>query len=344
MLAMPRPRPPYLLREKSRHSVTCWYVRKGDGPRTRIRGAYGSDAFMAEYHAAVAGAPPKKVGKRDVGEGSLTQFLAQYRESNDWAKLSPVTRKTRGNIFLDFEKKSGDLPYDAIDKDVIAEGLTARRAKPAMANAFLKAVRGLFKWAVGAGKVTDNPTLTASAPTPRTDGWHSWTDEEVARYEARWPIGTRQRLAFDVLLYTGLRRGDALLLGRQHVKNGVFRIKAEKNGVEIIAPILAPLARSIAASPTGDLAFIVSERGRPMTKNGFSNWFSRACDAASVPGSAHGLRKAGAARAAENGATNEQLKAIFGWTDDAMPSLYTRKASRSKLAAAAMEKLILGGA
>jgi integrase len=43
----------------------------------------------------------------------------------------------------------------------------------------------------------------------------------VTAYEKRWPIGTRQRVWLDVLLYTGLRRGDAVRLGRQHIREGV---------------------------------------------------------------------------------------------------------------------------
>jgi len=226
-----------------------------------------------------------------------------------------------------------------VTRQTVVKGREARKSTPAMANSFLKAMRGLFKWAVDAEHVMENPTANVASLTLKSDGFHVWTDEEVSKFEARWPVGTRERLAFDLLLYTGLRRGDAVILGRQHVKNGVFKIKAEKNGVEIIAPILPPLARSIAAAPTGGLSFIAGERRRPMTKESFGNWFRDACNAAGVPGAAHGLRKAGATRAAENGATNEQLKAIFGWTDDKMPTLYTRTASRARMAAKAMSTL-----
>jgi integrase len=173
----------------------------------------------------------------------------------------------------------------------------------------------------------------------KTDGFHVWTDDEAARFEARWPIGTRERLAFDLLLFTGLRRGDAVRLGRQHIKDGVFRIKMEKNGVVVEAPVLPPLARSIDAAATGDLAFIAGERGKPMTKESFGNWFREACQSAGVPGSAHGLRKAGATRAAENGATTTELKAMFGWTDDNMPAHYTKTADRARSAAGGMSKL-----
>ena len=101
--------------------------------------------------------------------------------------------------------------------------------------------------------VSVDPTRDVKLLNIKTDGYHVWTDDEVSRFEARWPTGTRERLAFDLLLYTGLRRGDAVRLGRQHVKEGVFRIKTEKNGVIVEAPILPPLARSIDAAPTATL-------------------------------------------------------------------------------------------
>ena len=146
-------------------------------------------------------------------------------------------------------------------------------------------------------------------------------------------------MALTILLYTGLRRGDAVRLGRQHIKDGIITLRAGKTGTQIIIPVLPELAAIINASRTGDLAFIAGERGRPMTKEFFGNWFHGACQAAGVPGSAHGLRKAGATRAAENGATVAQLEAIYGWTGGKMASLYTRQADRAKLAREAMGKL-----
>jgi hypothetical protein len=83
----------------------------------------------------------------------------------------------------------------------------------------------------------------------------------------------------------------------------------EKNrGDGVVYPPLLPvLAATIAASKTGDLTFLVTERGTPFVKESFGNWFRDACREAGCPGSAHGLRKAGATRAAENGATVHQL-------------------------------------
>ena len=155
------------------------------------------------------------------------------------------------------------------------------------------------------------------------------------RYEGRWPMGTRQRLAYDLLPYTGLRRGDAVRVGRQHVRDGVITIRTEKTGEVVSVPILLPLSTSIAATETGDLTFLVTEAGQPWVKESFGNWFREASRVAGCAGSAHGLRKAGARRAAERGATERQLMAIFGWSSAKMAQHYTRAADRARLAHAA---------
>jgi integrase len=117
----------------------------------------------------------------------------------------------------------------------------------------------------------------------------------------------------DVLLYTGLRRGDAVRLGRQHIRDGVASLKTEKTDTLVMLPILSVLAETLAAGPCGDLTFIAGAGGKPLTKESFGNEFRQACKAAGVPGSAHGVRKIAATRAANAGATVAELEAIFGW-------------------------------
>ena len=102
--------------------------------------------------------------------------------------------------------------------------------------------------------------------------------------------------------------------------------------VEVSIPILPVLARTLAAGPCGDLAFICGAKGQPFAKESFGNAFSEAARAAGVNKSAHGVRKIAATRAADNGATEHQLMAIFGWKTPAMPMLYTREANRRRLA------------
>jgi len=108
----------------------------------------------------------------------------------------------------------------------------------------------------------------------------------------------------------------------------------------VTLPILPVLQRTLDAGPIGDLAFICGARGKPVTKESFGTAFKEACVAAGIPNkSAHGCRKIGATRAAENGATVAELNAIFGWSGTAMASLYTQAADRRRLARRAMDKL-----
>jgi integrase len=341
VIDVPRPRPPYLHRETTRHGKTVWYVRVDKGPRIRLRAEYGTPGFWIEYQAAVSGSA-RPVRKGAPKAGSLAWLIEQYRKSTAWTKYSPATRRQRENIFKQVISTAGHQPLTQITRAVIVAGRDRRRHTPSQARHFLDTMRGLFGWAVDAQHCKTDPTFGVEGPVlPRGGGFRVWTEEDVAAYERRWPIGTRQRVWLDVLLYSGLRRGDAVRYGRQHVHNNVGTIKVQKSGytVEVTLPILPALARTLAAGPCGDLTFIVGARGRPLTKESFGNEFRDACRDAGVPGSAHGLRKLGATRAADNGATESELEAIFGWTGGHMASLYTRAANRKKLATAAMHKL-----
>lgn len=337
---MPRPRPPYLHRETTRHGSFVWYVRVGKGPRIRLRAAFGSPDFNAEYQAAVSGSSQPNKGA--PATTTLAWLASRYRETSAWLALSSTTRRQRENILLGVLKSAGDKPYARIGEAAILAGLERRAGTPSQARHFLDTVRGLFRWAKKAGLVKVEPTAAVENPQrSKGEGYIPWTEEHVSAYERRWPIGTPQRVWLDVLLYTGLRGGDAVRFGRQHVRDGVGTLKTEKSGftVTVTLPILPVLAETLAVGPCGDLTFIVGAMGRPLTKASFSNQFVHACRAADVPGSAHGVRKIAATRAANAGATVAQLEAIFGWTGGRMAALYTQSADRKRLATEAMHKL-----
>ncbi len=335
---MPHPRPPHLHREVTRHGRAVWFVRVGKGPRTRIRAEFGTPEFSAAYQAAIAGKSAPSAAK--FGAKTLGWLIEQYRESRAWAKLSHATRRQREGILRAIAENAGTEAISRIDQRVVEKGIERREDHPHAARHFLQTTRGLFQWAVKVSHAEADPTHQLKTIRPATDGHHVWTDEECAAFELRWPRGTRERLAFDLLLYTGLRRGDAVRLGRPHVKNGIATIRTEKTGEVVTIPILPPLQASLDLAPVGDLTFICGERRRPMKKESFGNWFRDVCAKAGVPGSAHGLRKAGATRAANNGATEAQLEAIFGWRGGGMAALYTKEANRVKLARDAATKLL----
>jgi integrase len=308
-------------------------VRIGKGPRIRIRAEFGTPEFDAEYQAAISGMARPKNGA--PATGTLAWLVARYREVGEWTNLSPATRKQHENILVHILETAGDKPFAKISKAAIVAGCERRSKTPAQARHFLSTMRGLFRWATKAGLAKTDPTIGVERPRPKkSEGFIVWTEEHVEAYEKRWPIGTRQRVWLDVLLYTGLRRGDAVRFGRQHMRDGIGTIKTEKSGfmVTVTLPILPVLAETLAAGPCGDLTYIAGESGQPLKKESFGNLFRDACREAGVPGSAHGVRKIAATRAANSGATVAQLEAIFGWSGGRMASLYTMAADRKRLA------------
>ncbi len=337
MTGMPRPRPPFLSREVSRHGKPLWYVRR-NGKRIRLRADFGTPEFDAEYQLALSAYHP--VTEPRTTAGTLGWLIGCFRDSAAWQTRSESTRTKWDGLYRQVIETAGNTPLSAITPRAIRAGLERRAHTPSQAQHFLNVMRALFRWALKTQLVRADPTAGVQAPARRRDGGiRPWTEEDVAAYEKRWPIGTRQRVWLDVLLYTGIRRGDAVRLGRQHVRDGIATIKTEKTGTIVTVPILPVLAKTLAAGPCGDLSFIIGARSQPLAKPTFSAGFAAACRAAGVPGSPHGVRKIAATRAANAGATVAELEAIFGWSGGKMASHYTRAADRQHLAKRAMHKL-----
>lgn len=333
---MPRTRPPYLNKERTRHGRTVWYVRIGEGPRFRVRGDYGSQEFMRSYREAL-NAAQEGVEAPLPANGTLAGLVAEYMRSPSWRALSSATRSQRGNILKGVLAAAGKASYREIDRAAITEGRDRRT--PSAGRHFLDTMRGLFKWALESERVKTDPTAGIRYPAqPKTGGFPPWTEDDVRKYHDRWPLGTRERVWIDTLLYTGLRRGDVVRVGPGAVKGGVLYLETEKTGTEVSIPILPILRKTLDAGPTGE-TFILSATGGRFTKESFGNAFRDACEAAGVPKRAHGVRKIAATTAANNGATVAQLEAIFGWTGGRMASLYTASADRRRLAREAIEKL-----
>jgi site-specific recombinase XerD len=173
-----------------------------------------------------------------------------------WQALAPATRRKRERIFRHVLETAGNKPFIRINTAVINDGLDRRATTPAQARNFLDAMRGIFWWAVKNNHVKIDPTAGIDNPQRKSsDGFPTWTEEHVETYQRHWPLGTRQRVWLDVLLYTGLRRGDAVRLGKQHVRAG--EIKTEKTGKEVPLMILP-----VCACPSGSTRLLeyVAER------------------------------------------------------------------------------------
>ena len=254
--------------------------------------------------------------------------------------MSLATRRQRENILRHVLETAGNQQANKITRAHIVDGRDRRKPTPTQARHFIDTMRGVFEWAAEAQHVKADPTAGVKYPKqPDTGGFITWTEDHVAAYQKRWPVGTQQRVWLEVLLWTGLRRGDAVRLGRQHIRNDEFSIETEKTDMVVTVPIAPELEAIIKAGPCGDLAFIVGANGQPLKKESFGNLIRKACRAAGVPGSAHGLRKLAAIRLAYAGATIPQMNVIFGWTGSKMAMHYIEMADREQLARDGMRKL-----
>lgn len=335
MLEMPRKLPPFVTRDRSRHGKIRFYFRRGKGPRVRLPDDLQSDEFRSAYEAALAGKFSRDQRIVRVPSDTLQWLVERYMESGKWQSLAPATRKQQSLLFSDAIRRGKNPAYKGITRRTMQKAMDDRAKTPALANNFLKAMRGLSKWAVKMEYVYADPTAEIEAFTYKTDGFKIWDEADIKAFCTKWPVGTKPRLALALYLVSGLRRSDVHRLGPQHLKDGVFSIRAAKPPHHVIS-VTAPqfLLDVIAKTPIGDMAYMTKDNGQPFkSKESFGNWFGARCREAGLEAgkAAHGLRKYSATEAANSGATTHELMARFGWSNPQQAEIYTRNADRKRL-------------
>ena len=185
--------------------------------------------------------------------------------------------------------------------------------------------------------VAHDPCTDVQRVRYRTAGFPPWTVEDVESFRSHYPVGTKARLAMELLLFTGLRRSDLVHAGRPHMRGDVFSIRTTKTGAVVTVRFPPRLLDVVAASPVGDLTFIAGASGNPITVEHFGNWFRDRCREAGVAKSAHGLRKLSATLAANGGAAAHEMMAQYGWSRIEQAETYTRGVDRARLGVRASE-------
>lgn len=340
---------PYLMADTDRHGNRRLFVRR-HGRKVRIREKPGSAAFASAYTAALTALESRPIPavrpRAAAPTGTLGWLVASYVGSAEFKGLDPVSQRTRrgileGCLLEPRAPGSADLmalcPLEVLSAPHVLMLRDRRADKPGAANNRLKYLSAALGWAVNRGIMRANPARDVKPVRYSSAGFHTWTPAEVEQFEARHPIGSKARLALALLLFTGPRRGDVVTFGRQHVRDGWIRFVPRKTRYKrstlLEVPIVPELTRILEASPKGELTFLETEYGRAFSAAGFGAWFRKRCDEAGLEHcSAHGLRKAGATIAAERGATDRQLMALYGWTSSSQATVYTAAADRRKLA------------
>jgi integrase len=311
-----------------------------------------TEEFMEAYQAALAGGEAPRTA-RGAKPNTWRWLCERYFQSAAFRRLDARTQRVRRQILeatCDEPTKPGavtlyrDFPISLMTSKAVRVLRDRKLDKPEAANGRVKAIRQVFAFALEEEFASVNPARDVPYLKTASEGFHTWILDEVRRFEEHHPTGTKARLALALLLFTGQRRSDAVRFGRQMVRDGKLVFTQHKNRnrkpKRLVLPILPALRRIIDASPCGDLTFLVTEFGKPFSDAGFGNWFRARCDEAGLKHcSAHGLRKAGATIAANNGASERTLMAIFGWDTSKQATHYTRAAEQEHLADEGMELL-----
>jgi integrase len=348
---------PYLSRDPDRHGNPRIYVRR-NGKRVRIHEPEGTPAFAKAYTEAVdklGDRPGKRASTlREHTKGTLGWLGAQYFVSKGDAEfllLAKESRRARRNCleecfrepFSDTDPDPmGNCPLKYLSAQKIKRMIEAVIGPGARANR-RKHLSALCAWGVDQHHLPSNPVRDVKAGRHvKGGGFYTWTIPDVQQFlehhKDQSLRARKARLALGLLLFSGARRQDMVTFGKQHTRGGEWiryiPLKTLKKRREVAQkPLLPVLKDIIATSPCGDLTFLETEQGKPFTPAGFGNWFRDRCDEAGLPQcTAHGLKKAGATIAAENGATTRQLMAMFDWDTPSMAEVYTRAAEQKRLA------------
>lgn len=350
----------YLIRDKDRFGNERLYVRKRTHRRKiRIKAAFGTPAFWRAYAAAVEAlgrpeeAAPVKAAGGAFAQGTFGWLAARYYDSPEFGRLDPQSQRTRRRVIDTCIKE----PYSDNDPDAMGncplKHLTSKKIKrlrdlkgalPGAANNRKKYLSAMFGWAVEAELMASNPARDVKKKHYATSGFYTWTEAEVTRFEQHYAVGTKPRLALSLFLYLGVRKSDVVRLGPKNIHDPTTPAEPRtirfvpkktdyKRSRESVKPILPVLERVLAATPHGEDAFLLNKNGHPFSSKGFANTMRRWVSDAGLPKQcgSHGLRKVGATRCAEGGATEYQMMAIFDWDTPTQATVYIKEANRKRM-------------
>lgn len=329
----------YVDRFTDRHGKERLYYRRPGGPRVSLPSADDPGFMQAYRDAADAYAMPDKDEPRGA-PGTFDRLLFEYFRSPDFLRQQPSSKSTTRGILEAFAREYGTRRVATMPRKAVSTIIGKKVATPSAANNLLKKLRALMAFAIVNGWRSDDPT--AKIPRFKEGEHHTWSDAEIGQFERRWPIGSRERTAFALALYTGQRRGDLVAMTRAAIDlpGGTIDVVQQKTGTRLSIPIHRDLRIALEAWPV-EHVMVFAARGRPFSVAGFGNWFADAIDGAGLTKRCvlHGLRKAAARRLAEAGCSIHEIKSITGHKSLEEIERYTRAVEQRTLARAAVTRM-----
>jgi len=336
--------------------VRHWVDKKTGRPYARLRrpgfpeislpGLIGSPEFLAGYHAAMRGETPTlAIAEMTARNGTISHAVNLYLSSNGFLSRVPseATRERQISTLKKFCDLVGNLPLKQLDEKYIRR-LLGNIASIGVSRTTLITLKPFLRWAMMQQFIDTDPTIGIVIKPPKSNGHATATEDQIAQFEMRWPLGTRERLLFALLLYTGQRCSDIRKLGPHSIVNGAFPITQQKTGAKVVVPVISELQAAIDACNVIGIysdTFLGTKSGRLINQRSLNKWFRRACDEAGLPATVkpHGLRKACCRRLAQAGCSVKQIQAISGHLTLKEIERYTRDYDNEQGARDAFAKL-----
>lgn len=336
--------PKYVQMHRDPRDEKKWriYYRRAGQPKIALRGPIFSDEFWHDYNKAKAGEPVATgAGASKTVAGTVAAALAKYYASADFVNSAAATQRNYKSVLEPFRIEHGNKPLAALMREHINAILDKRAVtSTAQAKNLRKRLSTFLKFCVDLGIIKENPMIGVKRVKHEEQHYEMWTDDDIAAYRSYWTEGTPQRIALEILVYTGLRRSDAVRLGPQHVKDGWITIVAQKTGVELNIPVHAKLRTTLADCDKSHLVYIVTQHQTSRSEKAFTNWIKQSATKAGLPPSRspHGLRRAACRALAEAGCDVWQIMSITGHQNSAEVQGYVDDIDQKKLAKSAMQK------
>lgn len=294
--------------------------------------------FLSAYAEAARALPSDR---QRAATGSMAALIEAALASDAYLSKCKGYRDILRRHLDAIREKFGSLPASGLrDRHIKAD---VKAANDHIAR--FKAWRFVCGWGVEAEQIKQDPTVGLKGPERgSSEGHPPWTEDEIALFRARWPVGSVARAAMELLFWTGARISDAVLIGPQHVdRDGVLTFRQTKTGDPAHVPWTCPLPRyakgmdadraqmhAAVAPLSGHLAFLPARGGKPRSEKALGVLVQKYAAATGIPKSAHGLRKARAVALAEAGATTHQIAAWTGHRSLKEVEHYTLAASRRR--------------
>lgn len=335
----------YVHSYNDRHGKRRYYYRRA-GRRFRLVGRPGEPEFMRAYEDAAANFATAQQETSKPPPGTFDALAIAYYRSSQFRSLSTASQRTYRFAIDRWRMEHGSKRVMHLERQHITEHLSKRfdDSGPEAANQLRKVLKILCRFALDEKWRRDDPTIGIRKYKSKGQGFPAWSEEEIAKFLKHWGVGTRERLAFCLLLYLGQRRGDTARMGRQHRDGDTIRVTQSKTGTPLTIMLHPELKSVLDALPNDNLTYISSTFGKPYTVESFGNWFREVCDAAGLKNrSAHGLRKSAARRLAEAGCTTKQIASITGHKSLTEIARYTESADQERMAREAISRLLAAG-